>query len=100
MSVLPQGQPRNRYRICGDKVQMGSGAPLQHTADKVERPSQTGDRGVWLERQLKDKLIEHKQYPDRRGQAPPDVRGYPKEHKALEHPRHRSPGGEVPVRSF
>jgi len=39
--------------------------------DTIDRLPQTGDKGIYLKQQLKDKLIEHKQYIDkiRRGYA-------------------------------
>jgi hypothetical protein len=36
----------------------------------------TGDRGNYLKRQLRDKLIEHKQYIDRYGEDLPEVRNW------------------------
>jgi xylulose-5-phosphate/fructose-6-phosphate phosphoketolase len=33
--------------------------------DAIDRLPQTGDKGVYLKQQLKDKLIEHKQYMTR-----------------------------------
>ena len=44
--------------------------------DTVDRFPQTGDRGVYLKRQLKDKLIEHKQYIDKHGQDLPEIRNW------------------------
>jgi xylulose-5-phosphate/fructose-6-phosphate phosphoketolase len=36
----------------------------------------TGDRGIYLKQQLRDKLIEHKQYIDRYGEDLPEVRNW------------------------
>ena len=33
--------------------------------DTIDRLPQTGDKGIYLKQQLKDKLIEHKQYIDK-----------------------------------
>ena len=43
-----------------------------------------GDKGIYLEQQLKDKLIEHKQYIDKYGQNLPEIRNWkwmPSTHK-------------------
>jgi phosphoketolase len=39
--------------------------------DAIDRLPQTGDKGIYLKQQLKDKLIEHKQYIDKNGQDMP-----------------------------
>jgi len=44
--------------------------------DAIDRLPQTGDKGIHLKLQLKDKLIEHKQYIDRHGQDMPEVRDW------------------------
>ncbi|WP_308873551.1 phosphoketolase family protein [Thiothrix subterranea] len=41
--------------------------------DAIDRLPQTGDKGSYLKQQLKDKLIEHKQYIDKYGQDMPEV---------------------------
>jgi xylulose-5-phosphate/fructose-6-phosphate phosphoketolase len=41
--------------------------------DVVDRVPQTGSRGVYLKQQLRDKLIEHKQYIDKYGVDLPEV---------------------------
>jgi xylulose-5-phosphate/fructose-6-phosphate phosphoketolase len=43
-------------------------------ADDVNRLS--GDKGIYLRQQLKDKLIEHKQYIDKYGEDLPDIRNW------------------------
>ena len=40
------------------------------------RLPQTGDKGIYLKQQLKDKLIEHKQYIDRHGEDLPEIRNW------------------------
>ncbi len=45
--------------------------------DTIDRLPQTGDKGVYLKQQLKDKLIEHKQYVDKHGQDLPEIRQWP-----------------------
>jgi phosphoketolase len=40
----------------------------------IDRPPQTGDRGIYLKQQLKDNLIEHRQYIDQYGEDLPEIR--------------------------
>jgi xylulose-5-phosphate/fructose-6-phosphate phosphoketolase len=44
--------------------------------DVIDRVPQTGDKGVYLKQQLKDKLIEHKQYMDKYGEDLPEIRNW------------------------
>ena len=44
--------------------------------DTIDRLPQTGDPGVYLKQQLKDKLIEHKQYIDTYGEDMPEVKNW------------------------
>ena len=44
--------------------------------DVVDRVPKTGDKGTYLKQQLKDKLIEHKQYIDINGRDLPEVRNW------------------------
>jgi xylulose-5-phosphate/fructose-6-phosphate phosphoketolase len=44
--------------------------------DAVNRLPQTGSRGVYLQQQLRDKLIEHKRYIDRYGEDMPEIRNW------------------------
>jgi xylulose-5-phosphate/fructose-6-phosphate phosphoketolase len=44
--------------------------------DTIDRLPQTGDKGIYLKQQLKDKLIEHKQYICKYGQDMPEIRGW------------------------
>lgn len=41
--------------------------------DTIDRLPQTGDKGAHLKQQLKDKLIEHKQYIDKCGEDMPEI---------------------------
>ena len=58
--------------------------------DTIERLPQTGDKGVALQQQLQEKLVEHKQYIDKHGQDLPEIsnwqwgQGGPQEGKPLE----------------
>jgi xylulose-5-phosphate/fructose-6-phosphate phosphoketolase len=44
--------------------------------DTIDRLPQTGNRGSDLKQQLKDKLVEHKQYIDKNGQDMPEIRNW------------------------
>jgi xylulose-5-phosphate/fructose-6-phosphate phosphoketolase len=44
--------------------------------DTIDRLPQTGDRGIYLKQQLKDKLVEHKQYIHKNGRDMPEVRNW------------------------
>lgn len=44
--------------------------------DTIDRLPQTGDKGIYLKQQLKDKLIEHKQYIDKHGQDMPEIHNW------------------------
>jgi cation transport ATPase len=44
--------------------------------DAIDRLPMTGDKGIYLKQQLKDKLIEHKQYINKHGQDMPEIRNW------------------------
>jgi xylulose-5-phosphate/fructose-6-phosphate phosphoketolase len=44
--------------------------------DTIDRLPQCGEKGVYLKQQLKDKLIEHKQYINKHGQDMPEIRNW------------------------
>ncbi len=44
--------------------------------DTIDRLPQTGDKGIYLKQQLKEKLIEHKQYIDKQGEDMPEIRNW------------------------
>jgi xylulose-5-phosphate/fructose-6-phosphate phosphoketolase len=44
--------------------------------DTIDRLPQTGGKGIYLKQQLKDKLIEHKQYIDEHGEDLPEIRNW------------------------
>ncbi|MEO5698292.1 MAG: phosphoketolase family protein [Burkholderiaceae bacterium] len=44
--------------------------------DTIDRLPQTGTRGVYLKQQLRDKLVEHRQYIDKNGQDLPEIRNW------------------------
>jgi xylulose-5-phosphate/fructose-6-phosphate phosphoketolase len=41
--------------------------------DTIDRVPKTGSQGVYLKQQLKDKLVEHKQYISQHGEDLPEV---------------------------
>jgi xylulose-5-phosphate/fructose-6-phosphate phosphoketolase len=44
--------------------------------DTIDRLPQTGDKGLYLKRLLKHKLIEHKQYIEKNGEDLPEIRNW------------------------
>jgi len=44
--------------------------------DAIDRVPRTGEKGIYLKQQLKDKLIEHKQYIDKYGEDLPEIRNW------------------------
>ena len=54
-------------RVLGLRLQL-------HEVDYIDCLPQTGDKGIYLKQQLKDKLIEHKQYIDKHGEDLPEIR--------------------------
>jgi xylulose-5-phosphate/fructose-6-phosphate phosphoketolase len=44
--------------------------------DTIDRLPQTGEKGVYLKQQLKDKLIQHKQYIDKYGQDMQEIQNW------------------------
>jgi XFP C-terminal domain len=44
--------------------------------DTIGRVPQTGERGIYLKKQLRDKLIEHKRYIDLQGGDLPEIRNW------------------------
>src|SRR5271157_2982963 len=44
--------------------------------DTIDRVPQTGERGIYLKKQLRDKLIEHKRYIDLHGEGLPEIRNW------------------------
>jgi xylulose-5-phosphate/fructose-6-phosphate phosphoketolase len=44
--------------------------------DTIDRLPQTGEKGIYLKQQLRDKLVEHRQYIDKFGQDLPEIRNW------------------------
>ena len=44
--------------------------------DTIDRLPQTGAKGIYLKAQLKEKLLEHKQYIDKYGEDMPEIRNW------------------------
>jgi xylulose-5-phosphate/fructose-6-phosphate phosphoketolase len=44
--------------------------------DVIDRLPQTGEKGIYLKQQLKDKLVEHKQYIEKNGEDLPEIRNW------------------------
>jgi len=49
---------------------------LDLVMDTIDRPPQTGDKGIYLKQQLKDKLVDHKQYIAQYGEDLPEIRNW------------------------
>jgi len=49
---------------------------LHLVMDAIDRLPQTGEKGSYLKQQLKDKLVEHKQYISRHGHDMPEIRNW------------------------
>jgi phosphoketolase len=70
VSILLERLPELKIHVLNDLDRF-------HLAiDTIDRLPQTGDRGICLKQQLKDKLSEHKQYIDKHGQALPEIRNW------------------------
>jgi xylulose-5-phosphate/fructose-6-phosphate phosphoketolase len=44
--------------------------------DVIDRVPQAGEHGIYLKQQLKDKLVEHRQYINEHGQDMPEIRNW------------------------
>ena len=44
--------------------------------DTIDRVPETGEKGIYLRQQLKDKLVEHKHYICKHGQDLPEIRDW------------------------
>ena len=60
-----------KARIAPGAVESHSGA-----SRRIDRLPQTGDRGIYLKQQLRDKRIEHKQYITKNGEDLPEIRNW------------------------
>ena len=60
--------------------------------DTIDRLPQTGDKGIYLKQQLKDKLFEPKQYIDKHGQDLPGIRDWKWGNPRMN--RRQPPGGQ------
>jgi phosphoketolase len=61
--------------VVGDgEAETGPPATAWHS-NKFLDP-QTGEKGIYLKQQLKDKLIEHKQYINKHGRDLPEIRNW------------------------
>ena len=44
--------------------------------DTIDRLPKTGEKGIYLKQQLKEKLIEHKQYIEKHSEDMPEIRNW------------------------
>jgi xylulose-5-phosphate/fructose-6-phosphate phosphoketolase len=44
--------------------------------DTIDRVPQAGEKGIYLKQQLRDKLVEHRQYINKFGEDLPEVRNW------------------------
>src|SRR5271165_7577699 len=49
---------------------------IRRHSKTIDRVPQTGERGIYLKKQLRDKLIEHKRYIDLHGEDLPEIRNW------------------------
>jgi xylulose-5-phosphate/fructose-6-phosphate phosphoketolase len=49
---------------------------LDRVIDTIDRLPETGDKGLYLKKQIEDKLIEHKQYIGKYGEDLPEIRNW------------------------
>ena len=55
---------------------IGFSTAITRAMDAINRLPQTGEKGLHLKRQLKAKLIEHRQYINKHGQDLPEIRNW------------------------
>jgi acetate kinase len=67
---VPHGGPKH------SKPQRISTEMVEELHRTIDRLPQTGDKGAYLKRQLKDSPIEHKQYIDKISQDTPEIRNW------------------------
>jgi uncharacterized lipoprotein YmbA len=75
-STLVQVVPSAARSTFRPRARGGSLYDFHLVMDTIDRLPQTGDQGIYLKQQLREKLIEHKQYIDKNDEDVPEIRNW------------------------
>ncbi len=79
VSIMREHLPDLNIRVVNTIDLMRLQPPSEHphgVTDVVDRLPQTGEKGIALKRELKDKLTEHRRYIEQYGQDMPEIRDW------------------------